>query len=326
MATTTLSNDNTIQFTAAQTSREVKKHLKKVFPHMEKLSVTCKNFSLRISWINGPSRNAVEQATKVFEGATLEQNGGDTIKGYKPPVEFQGKQIDFGIDYIFCERTLSPENEAIITKYVQDKYGEDTSVNHHISEKRIWDLIKETDANDFSSLVWAPIETTVEEPITEEIATVASTLSLPVDEVAKVYAIAQEYKQLQDADRATFAAETKLETVASYAQAQEKLQHTSRISNTTFQSFLDLAGARKFIETAMNHYQEQKNTPGWFTDWLDDLYIRLSEDWAKITLDEMVSLANLHRDNDWMPQSLAVNQIYKMFDRLGRDTSGIIGY
>lgn len=51
------------------------------------------------------------------------------------------------------------------------------------------------------------------EPIAEEIATVAESLSLPVDEVAKVYAIAQEYSEHKQVERATFEAETKLETV-----------------------------------------------------------------------------------------------------------------
>jgi hypothetical protein len=90
-------------------------------------------------------------------------------------------------------------------------------------------------------------------------------------------------------------------------------------------SFLDMKGARKFIEEAMNHYDKRK-APGWFTDWLDDLYIRLGENWATITLDELVTLANLNRDGDWQAEPFAVNMVYKMFDRLGRDTTGIVGY
>lgn len=140
--------------------------------------------------------------------------------------------------------------------------------------------------------------------------------------LAQKRAESAEYLERMDQEIQAYIAE---EIARMPVQRQEELQHTSRIS-TPSQAFLDLAGARKFIERAMSHYQEQKNAPGWFTDWLDDLYIRLSEDWAKITLDEMVSLANLYRDNVWMPQSLAVNQIYKLFDRMGRDTSGIMGY
>lgn len=95
-------------------------------------------------------------------------------------------------------------------------------------------------------------------------------------------------------------------------------------------TFLDINAARSFIEQAMSHYQEQK-APGWFTDWLDDLYIRLNEDRGKITLDEMITLRDLggygpEYPEYWLMQPLAVNMVYKMFDRLGRDTTGIIGY
>lgn len=87
--------------------------------------------------------------------------------------------------------------------------------------------------------------------------------------------------------------------------------------------FWDWQACRKFIEQAIKHY---KNAPGWFTDWLEDLYIRLGEQWGLITLDEIQSLAMLFSDGSWDSENYAVNRIYKMFDRLGRDTTGIAGY
>lgn len=90
-------------------------------------------------------------------------------------------------------------------------------------------------------------------------------------------------------------------------------------------TFLDIEAARGFIQEAMSHYEERK-APAWFTDWLDDLYIRLGENWGIITLDEMLTLQTLQEDGHWLMQYYAVNRVYKMFDRLGRDTSGIIGY
>lgn len=89
-------------------------------------------------------------------------------------------------------------------------------------------------------------------------------------------------------------------------------------------TFIDLVEAQNFIKQAMSHYAQK--APGWFTDWLDDLYIRLGENWREITLDEVASLSRLYEEGDWMPQTLAVNAIYKLLDRLGRDTTGIIGY
>lgn len=64
----------------------------------------------------------------------------------------------------------------------------------------------------------------------------------------------------------------------------------------------------------------------WFIEWLDDLYIRLGEDWRAITLDELSMLQELREDSCWLSQAYAMNRTYKMFQRIGRPTTGIIGY
>ena len=90
------------------------------------------------------------------------------------------------------------------------------------------------------------------------------------------------------------------------------------------QAFWNWHACRMFIEEAIKHY---KQAPGWFTSWLDDLYIRLGEQCGSITLDEIQTLAMLAHDGvSWEAESLAVNRVYKLFDRLGRDTTGIAGY
>jgi hypothetical protein len=90
------------------------------------------------------------------------------------------------------------------------------------------------------------------------------------------------------------------------------------------EGFWNWQACRKFIQQAIEHY---KYAPGWFTDWLDDLYIRLDEQCNSITLDEIQTLGMLSPDgNSWEPENYAVNRIYKMFDRLGRNTTGIAGY
>ena len=95
------------------------------------------------------------------------------------------------------------------------------------------------------------------------------------------------------------------------------------MSQVQSQPFLSITGARTAIEEAMVHYE---SAPAWFLLWLDDLYIRLGEAWRPITLDEVATLAALHGEDGWMPESIAVNTVYKMYDRLGRDTAGILGY
>ena len=88
--------------------------------------------------------------------------------------------------------------------------------------------------------------------------------------------------------------------------------------------FLDTEKLKRFLECAVQHYQ---HAPSWFVEgWLDGLYIRLQEDWQGITLDELCTLAKLYDKAGWMPEPLAVNTAYKLYDRLGRDTTGIAGF
>lgn len=90
------------------------------------------------------------------------------------------------------------------------------------------------------------------------------------------------------------------------------------------EQFFDVKRLKKFLELAVAHYQ--KHAPAWFINWLDEIYMKLSDGWQTLTLDEITTIANLYRDEQWQAEAFAVNSAYKLFDRLGRDTSGIIGY
>ena len=90
------------------------------------------------------------------------------------------------------------------------------------------------------------------------------------------------------------------------------------------EQFIDVKKMAKFIEQAVAHYQ--KTAPAWFIDWLDEVYRKLSDGWQSITLDEVITIANLFVDGGWKPEPFAVNNVYKLFDRMKRDTGGIIGY
>lgn len=87
--------------------------------------------------------------------------------------------------------------------------------------------------------------------------------------------------------------------------------------------FIDLNKLLRFIQLAIEYY---KNAPGWFTDWLDELYIKINDGDRTVTLDEMMTIANFYADGGWLSEHQAVNNAYKMFDRLGCDTTGMIGY
>jgi hypothetical protein len=90
--------------------------------------------------------------------------------------------------------------------------------------------------------------------------------------------------------------------------------------------FFDIDGAREFIVDAIEHYASL-NTPPWLIDYLDiDLYVRLAENWTTITLDEISVLYRLSDGDGWKPVEYAVNDVYKLFDRLGRSTDGMVSY
>lgn len=56
--------------------------------------------------------------------------------------------------------------------------------------------------------------------------------------------------------------------------------------------------------------------------WLEDLYTRVQDGLNTVSLYELVTLNRLY-DEGWLPESLAVNIVYKMYDARGLDTTDI---
>jgi hypothetical protein len=99
--------------------------------------------------------------------------------------------------------------------------------------------------------------------------------------------------------------------------------HQEYQGEIAMQQFLDIDAARLFAECAAKHYEK---APGWLFNWLDEMYIRLGENWGPITLDELATLAKLQDGEYWLAEQYTCNTVYKLLDRLGRDTTGIMGY
>lgn len=138
-----------IHLKAAESSKQIKKHLKQIFNHP--FSVTLKNFSLRVRWTDGPSINEVEKVLRTFEGAEMVQNGADMIKGHKDYVEFNGQRFDFGIDFIFTERNYSDEIEKTVETFIVCHYGEHLPVSS--KDRYEFRIRKELNASDILRLV-----------------------------------------------------------------------------------------------------------------------------------------------------------------------------
>jgi hypothetical protein len=60
--------------------------------------------------------------------------------------------------------------------------------------------------------------------------------------------------------------------------------------------------------------------------WANDLFVRINENADAVALSELLFLGRFLEDGQCMQPNLAANQVYKLMDRLGRDTTGHAGY
>ncbi len=85
--------------------------------------------------------------------------------------------------------------------------------------------------------------------------------------------------------------------------------------------FLSTEAFRQFLKEAVLHYE--KSAPA-LSVWLDEMYIRLGEpEWKTITLEEIQQIQYLYADDCWLNAANAANNIYRLLNRMGKDTSRI---
>lgn len=87
--------------------------------------------------------------------------------------------------------------------------------------------------------------------------------------------------------------------------------------------FFDFKAATKFVSEVVHHYEKSAPT---VSAWADDLYIRLNENTASVTLNELLQCQALLEEGGWMQPNYAANKIYHLMDRLGQDTTGHAGF
>jgi hypothetical protein len=80
---------------------------------------------------------------------------------------------------------------------------------------------------------------------------------------------------------------------------------------------------RRFLTEACATYERSAPT---VAAYLDDLYVRLNEDPARVRLAELLGAARLREEGQWMKPNLAANSIYHLMHRLGLDTTGQAGF
>lgn len=88
--------------------------------------------------------------------------------------------------------------------------------------------------------------------------------------------------------------------------------------------FLDTEAFKQFLAEGVKHYEQ--NAPR-LSNWLDEMYMRLGEeDWKTITLEEIQQIQYLYADGCWLNAANAQNNIYRLLNRMGKDTKAIAGF
>lgn len=98
----------TTYLTCAQTAKLVRSALKKAFPSVRfsvTSSTTTVSVSVRVSYVGGPARSAVEQVTAQFTGATMHAVADLKVHHNAPAlVNGQVGAVQHGADFIFVTR------------------------------------------------------------------------------------------------------------------------------------------------------------------------------------------------------------------------------
>lgn len=160
----TTETKQTRYLTCADTAKELRKALKAAFSDI-KFSVRCHHSSIRVSWTDGPTDNAVRQVSNKFEGASYDSS--EDLKSYRTSI-LNGEVVNFGADFIHTDRKLSVDflanittqyckryNEVIPeikTKYDGDAYLEEDPRNYWGTENCIMRKAKETNEQDLGNL------------------------------------------------------------------------------------------------------------------------------------------------------------------------------
>lgn len=90
-------------FTCTETAKLVRKALKEAFPGVRfpvRSTVRANSASISVTYIAGPSREEVENVTKLYEGAICDA---DLNKSWKYAI-FNGQRVHFGADLVAVNR------------------------------------------------------------------------------------------------------------------------------------------------------------------------------------------------------------------------------
>jgi DNA polymerase III alpha subunit (gram-positive type) len=109
-----------------ETAKLIRKALKENFPGT-KFSVkkSAGGSSVYVRWTDGPAETKVSKVVKFFEGATFDCTV--DLKSYVS-VEIDGEEVQFGADYVICQREMTRAFVEAIMRQYNKAHGYDCGV------------------------------------------------------------------------------------------------------------------------------------------------------------------------------------------------------
>ena len=86
---------------------------------------------------------------------------------------------------------------------------------------------------------------------------------------------------------------------------------------------IDINGIQLFLTECCEQYEKSAPT---VDAYCNDLYIRINENPASVSLFELLKIQLLKDSNIWMNPNVAANYVYHLETELGRSTVGHIGF
>ena len=108
----------------AEVAKIIRGELKKHFPAF-KFTVKSHRYSggssIRVGWMDGPTRTQVEEKVGQYQGASFD--GMVDLKEYHSS-EYAGRMVHFGNDFLFCERDYSDAAIQAAVEWYTNTFGD----------------------------------------------------------------------------------------------------------------------------------------------------------------------------------------------------------
>jgi hypothetical protein len=140
-------------FSTTDTAKLIRAALRESFPGI-KFGVRSKSYSggssINVSWVDGPTTRQVESITDRFAGAGFD--GMTDCKSYHR-TQFDGAEVSFGADFVFCSRSYSDRAIAYAINFIGQQFGGELPSVEDFRQGRCWGQSPERHSDAWDTLI-----------------------------------------------------------------------------------------------------------------------------------------------------------------------------